>query len=294
MAGSIRRVSLTPSLAGSIATVNSLEPFPAERPALVGQGLRQDLLGLRQPEADLRQQAGARRARQPYRPAGGQREPGVLRARARQRGLGVAARLEPVDDVLGRIGRVERAHALGVGEGAVADVVEVRVVLGGDPHRPRERHRHLDVDAAGALVGVAHHRVHERRAEPAVHHVLEARLDDLDAVQLDGDPAGAGDVAAVPGEPDGLQLARAGVLGDHAALGGGAQAGVGALEPVVVVAGAVEAGELLGLDADRQLGQPVEPAVDVPAHRALGGGRGGGGLRRGGEAGGQENPGEQR
>ncbi|GAA2854748.1 hypothetical protein GCM10020220_050000 [Nonomuraea rubra] len=28
MAGSIRRVSLTPSLAGSIATVNSLEPFP--------------------------------------------------------------------------------------------------------------------------------------------------------------------------------------------------------------------------------------------------------------------------
>src|SRR5690606_1067908 len=92
------------------------------------------------------------------------------------------------------------------------------------------------------------------------------------AVQVDDDVAGPRDVPPrFPGEPDGSDLAGTGVFGDHAALFGGAQAGVGAFEPVVVPAGAVEAGELAALLGGPRLVQLVQVPVGIPARSGHGG-----------------------
>lgn len=176
-----------------------------------------------------------------------------------------AGRCELVNHIHGPVGRVEGRHPVRIGEGAGGDVVVHRVGVGGDPHRPLKRHRRDDVDPAGALVGVGDHRKDERRPELAVHDVLQRRVQHRPAVEGDVNASGSADVAFVASEPDRVDLTGPLVLGQHVTVcRAGQRVGV-----VTVEATPVEAEELLGLYARAQLGQPVEVAVDVPAHRAL-------------------------
>src|SRR5690625_2408952 len=59
------------------------------------------------------------------------------------------------------------------------------------------------------------------------------------------------------------------MLGDHTALVDKVQTGVGSEEAVIVATTAVEAGELPSVDPGGQLRQPIQLAVDVPAHGAI-------------------------
>jgi hypothetical protein len=184
------------------------------------------------------------------------------------RWLGIlrAGRLEHGDDVGGRILRIEGLHATGIGERPVGHVVIDRVLVGDDPHRAAKWHRYEDGDAAGALVGVRHQGIDERCAELSVDHIHQRRVQHRLSVELDRDVPGGGGIAAVPGEPDRVDLAGAGPLGNDAAVGGLLQA----VREVAVAAGAVEARELLGLHAGGQGRQVVQVSVEIPAHRTFG------------------------
>ncbi len=138
-------------------------------------------------------------------------------------------------------------------------------MLGDDPHGAAVGHRRLDVDTAGALCSVGHYGVDERGAEATVDDVLELGVEHGFAVEDHDDIAGRGNVAIVAGEPDRVDLASAGVLGDDATILGDAQARIPAGKAVVVTAGSVEAGELMGAGVGWQFREPVESAVDVPA-----------------------------
>ena len=244
---------------------------PDERTTVVGERLQVEADDLWQLQPECAELTGAVSVGQRQLLAGGKVHGLARRFGARLGRLGVLRpeRLHHGDDVLGLVGRVEGLDPARVRELAVVDVVEERVALDGHPHRLLVRHRDADVDATTGLERVGDQRVDEGRAQLAVDNILQTRVDHLLAVHLDGDGAGLAHIALVAGEPDRGDLARTGVLGDHAAGRRGAQAGVLAVEAVVVGAVAAETGELLGADTGRKLRQPVELTVDVPSDRAV-------------------------
>ncbi len=196
------------------------------------------------------------------------------RATGSRLGIGDPERAEPREDVFGGVAGVEGPHALGVGECAVVDVVEVRVVLHRDPHRFAIRHRHLDHHAAGGVVGVGDQWPFEGGTQLPVDHVDQRRVQHHPTVELDHDVAGAGDVAeGFASGPDRGNFAGAGVFGDDTTAARMTQAGIGALESVVIPAGPVVTGELPRLFRAAQLRQSVKIAVRFPAYWAFRRGR---------------------
>jgi len=122
------------------------------------------------------------------------------------------------EHVLGAVCRIKGRHAARVGERAGGDVVVDRVGVGGDTHRPLKGHRHAQVDAAGALVGVAHQREDEGRPKLAVHDVLQRGVQHGGVVDGDVHVAGGAHVPPVTGGPDRVDLAGSLVLGQHVAV----------------------------------------------------------------------------